>query len=72
MHIELVATVKNINARDYQDAKDQAYELFMMDERTENLLECILPKSDKTWGREFDAIAKVAKEADGTFTVTIP
>lgn len=72
MHIELVAKIRNIAATDYQEAKRQAFDLLMMTESTENLLECILQDFTKDWWQQFDEIAKVAKEADGTFTVTIP
>ena len=71
MHLNVTIQVRGINADDYADAKAQAFEFAQMQQGGETLLEGILTDTTPWWD-QWCAMAKVAKEADGTFTVTIP
>lgn len=71
MILNVTLQVRGINAEDYRDASAQAFEFIQMQEARASMLEGILTDSTPWWD-QWCAIAKVAKEADGTFTVTIP
>jgi hypothetical protein len=71
MHLNVTLQVRSINADDYADAKARAFEFVQMNQGGVSLLEGIL--TDITpWRDQWSVLAKVAKEADGTFTVTVP
>lgn len=71
MHMTVTIQIRNIHADDYIDARIKAFSYINTVPRGEALLSGILTREDDWW-TQWCVMAKVAKEADGTFTVTIP
>jgi hypothetical protein len=66
--IHVTLQVRNIVARDYDDAK---WEAFILLERSDETAKIML-KMDVLDQGHFNEACRVAKECDGTYTVTIP
>jgi hypothetical protein len=68
MQINLTITVRRLQADGYDNAKQKAFNALVADPRMRITLRGIGVSSRVS----FVAADKVAREADGTFTVTIP
>lgn len=71
MHMTVTVQVRMIQAVDYDDAMERAFHYVLITPAGEVLLNGILT-GQEDWWEQWKKLAKVAKEADGTFTVTIP
>jgi hypothetical protein len=66
--IHVTLQVRNIVARDYDDAK---WEAFIQLERNDETAKIMLKMNVLDQGHFYEA-CRVAKECDGTYTVTVP
>lgn len=69
--IHVTLQVRNITAQDYNDAAVTAMYLMIEDSRLNPVLEQILGPPTIGWPC-FNDKCRVAKECDGTYTVTVP
>jgi hypothetical protein len=69
IHVQL--QVRKVVAADYNDAAVKAMYEMISDSKLNAVLEHILGKPDIGWPSFADKL-RVAKEADGTYTVTLP
>jgi hypothetical protein len=78
IHVTLV--VKGVVAADYDEARGLAYDVLAQDAMTNDMLNALMrnmldqeaARVDNPWRYAFLRKCRVAKECDGTYTVTVP